>query len=75
MTYKEFKEWCNDRAADGCWGMTTAMVCIDIIGKINRLPFWKRNRIWKEDYESDVVEGIVEPINKKIREVKENINE
>lgn len=31
MTFKEFESWCNDRAADGCWGIVTAIICIDNI--------------------------------------------
>ena len=34
MTFKEFVEWCNDRACDGCWGMIESMVCMDIISSI-----------------------------------------
>ena len=34
MTYKEFREWCNDRACDGQWGMNTAMFCIKILTQI-----------------------------------------
>lgn len=25
MKFKEFSAWCNDRACDGCWGMTEAI--------------------------------------------------
>lgn len=28
MKFKEFENWCNERACDGCLGMLTAMVCI-----------------------------------------------
>ena len=34
MEYKEFVRWCNERAADGCWGMQTAMICASIIAEI-----------------------------------------
>lgn len=68
MTYKEFVAWCNDRTCDGCWGMLTAAVCIDIIQKMQSTPFWKRKKKWKE-YEHQVVTEIVNPTNEKIREV------
>ena len=68
MTYKEFKNWCNNRACDGCWGMKEAIICIGIIQEIEIMPFWKRNKRWKE-LEKDVVTTLVEPINKKIEEV------
>ena len=70
MSYREFREWCNQRACDGCWGMHEAMICIDICGEIQKLPFWKRKKKWRE-YERDVVTLIVEPTNAKIREATE----
>lgn len=66
MSFKEFKKWCNDRACDGCWGFLDALVCIDIIREIDRLPFWKREKVWKEK-ELQVLDEIVNPINEKIR--------
>ncbi len=68
MTYKEFVKWCNERACDGCWGMITAMVCIDIMRRIKKIPFWKREKYWKAEYEQKVLDEIVNPINKKIAE-------
>ena len=68
MTYKEFVRWCNDRACDGCWGMLTSMVCIDIIEQMKSTPFWKRKKKWKE-YEQKVEAELVNPTNEKIHEV------
>lgn len=67
MSYKEFLRWCNKRAHDGCWGMLEALTCCDIIGEIKNLPFWKRERRWRE-IEREVVTEIIEPTNAKIRE-------
>lgn len=70
MTYKEFFAWCNDRAADGCWGIETAIYCIDIINQIRKEPFWKREKKWKELNEKyTIVEDIINPINNKINEI------
>lgn len=69
MTYKEFNAWCNDRACDGCWGILTAITCAELIRHLNRLPFWKREKAWQEMREQ-VLDGIVNPINEKIREYK-----
>lgn len=66
MTFKEFTTWCNERACDGQWGMLTAMVCIDLMAEIRKIPFWKRERVWRERYEKQVLAEIVEPINQKI---------
>ena len=65
MKFKEFVNWCNDRAADGCWGMNTAIVCIAIINEVRELPFWKREKYWKEKDEEGVIREIIEPIEKK----------
>jgi hypothetical protein len=37
MTYKEFKEWCNDRACDGAWGVYQAMTYIKIMEAIDSI--------------------------------------
>ena len=70
MTYKEFCAWCNERACDGCWSARTAIYCLDITAKINRLPFCKREKEWlkvKDAIETDVVSVI----NEKIKSLKE----
>lgn len=69
MTYRQFRAWCNKRAADGCWSMKTAMFCINIVGDIEKIPFWRREKVWKEKYEEEIKRDIVEPIEKKMVEV------
>lgn len=69
MSFKEFIVWCNERACDGCWGMITAMACIDLMETVKKQPFWKREKFWKQEYEQRVLDEIVNPINKKIEEV------
>lgn len=69
MTYKAFLRWCNKRCHDGCWGMLEALTCLYIIGEIRNLPFWKREKKWRE-CEQAVVTEIVEPTNAKIRELQ-----
>ena len=69
MKFREFVSWCNQRAADGCWGMLEAMVCVDIIETVRKERFWKREKFWKEKYADDVLEQIVNPIEKKIEEM------
>ena len=71
MKFKEFCEWCNDRASDGCWSMITAMCCVDILSDIRKEPFWRREKIWKSKYEKDVVNDIVKPIEQKIKNCTE----
>lgn len=66
MKFKEFVNWCNERACDGCWGTLTAMACIDSIGEVKKVPFWKREKFWKENYEQQVLEEIINPIEKKL---------
>ena len=72
MKFREFVSWCNQRAADGCWGMLEAMVCIDIMEKVKQERFWRREKFWKEKYADDVLEQIVNPIEKKIEEMVRN---
>ena len=70
MTFKEFVSWCNARAADGCWSFSRAVYCLEVIDDVRSVPFWRRKKKWRE-YEQMVVDYVVEPINRRIREVKE----
>lgn len=72
MKYKEFSDWCNQRACDGCWSMKTAIYCIGVCETINAEQFWKREKLWKKEYESFVVTNIVDVINEKIKKFKIN---
>lgn len=72
MKFREFVSWCNQRAADGCWDMLEAVVCIDIMEKVKQERFWRREKFWKEKYADDVLEQIVNPIEKKIEEMVRN---
>lgn len=69
MKYKEFVDWCNQRACDGCWSSKTAIVCLEFMKTIDNFPFWKREKVWREYYEKTVVEGIIKPINEKMKEM------
>lgn len=69
MKYREFLNWCNQRACDGCWSFGTATFCINLINKIKKKPFWKREKYWKE-HEEFVVKNVVNVINKKIQDLK-----
>ena len=48
--------------------MLTAMVCIDLMEKMRKVPFWKRERVWKEKYEKQVMDEIVNPVEEKMKE-------
>ena len=66
MRYRRFKKWCNDRTVDGCWEHAEARICLNIVSEIDRLPFWKREKAWKQE-EDFIVNVIVNPINCMIR--------
>jgi hypothetical protein len=68
MKYKEFQSWCNDRAADGCWDYKGTVYCIELLSILNSFPFWKREKIWKTEYEAEVVSKIIQPIHEKMIE-------
>lgn len=69
MTFKQFSHWCNTRACDGCWGMLEALICIDIYNEIQKHHFWKREKVWREQYRDKVITEIINPIEKKIAEM------
>lgn len=68
MKFKDFVKWCNDRAIDGCWDMQTAMDCSKLISEIRKINRWKRNKLWKQKYEKDIVNDIIIPLDK-MREI------
>ena len=70
MTFKEFRTWCNERACDGCWGFAETITCIDIMKKVQKENFWKREKVWQKEYAWYVVPNIVEKKKKKIKEFK-----
>ena len=72
MTYKQFSKWCNDRAADGCWGFKEASLCCYVITEIQKLPFWKREKAWRGE-EEFIVNKIVNPINDMIQAYEESL--
>lgn len=77
MSYREFNRWCNDRCFDGKWGYNEALECTFIIDKINSLPIWKRNKYWKDKYEFDIVNRIINRTNHLINEytkIKDNVS-
>lgn len=69
MTFKEFSEWCNQRACDGFWDIATAIYCMDIGREINALPFWKREKAWNE-VKDFVEKEIVQVIEEKMALIK-----
>ena len=68
MTLKEFDDWCNERACDGHWGMNTAIICVGIIRAVYKIPFWKRKKVWNEEYR-EIAEEIVKVTNAKIEQI------
>lgn len=68
MTFKQFRRWCNDRACDGWWGHQEALLCIDVMSQIQKLPFWKRERVWKQ-IEGRMMLEVIGPTNRKIKEI------
>ena len=70
MKFKEFYKWCNERACDACWGMREAVICVGVMEDMKKVPFWKREKIWKERYEDEIVYSIVNPTNELIEKYK-----
>ena len=49
--------------------MLTAMASIDLIQQVRKIPFWRREKFRKENYEHQVLDEIVNPIEKKLEEM------
>jgi hypothetical protein len=71
MKFKEFLDWCNQRAFDGCWGRMEAIRCIEIIDEVRAKPFWRREKEWQRlNAEYSIEKDLVIPINKMIEEAR-----
>lgn len=68
MSFREFEKWCNDRAFDGCWGMCEAIICIGALNQVRKHPFWRREKVWREEFREFIEENIVKLINQMIEE-------
>lgn len=68
MTFKEFMEWCNNRACDGVWNLREVMEVVDVISDVRKKLPWRQEKYWKKRYESRVMQQIVIPTNKRIEE-------
>ena len=68
MKFKEFTDWCNRRACDGCWGMTEAICCCETAEAVYKFPFWKREKMWREIYRDNIM-PVVNATNQRIKEV------
>ena len=67
MTYNEFCDWCNLRACDGYWSADIAKICCHIIVTMRKVPFWKREKIWRRVYkELEIEEVCVKPTNERM---------
>lgn len=70
MKFREFVDWCNQRACDGCWSMQTAVFCIDVVQQVRKQPFWKREKKWQElNADGYIEKAVIFPIEEKIAEV------
>ena len=51
MSCEEFYEFCNNRACDGNWSAVEALVCLDIVDKLNNVKvkgfFFKKKKLKK----------------------------
>ncbi|MBQ7792909.1 MAG: hypothetical protein IJ366_00475 [Clostridia bacterium] len=69
MKYKEFVDWCNERACDGRWDIETAIFCGRVIDFMSSVPFWKRKIIWEKL--KNKVAIVVSVTNAQIKEITE----
>jgi hypothetical protein len=65
ISFKQFSDWCNKRAADGKWGMTNAIECSQLCSDMYKIFFLNREKVWKEKYEPHMRE-LVNEIERKI---------
>jgi len=70
MKFKEFNDWCSERACDGRWGSYEAINCATACAIILAKPFWKREKFWENYEHREMLERIVDETNKIIERVE-----
>lgn len=74
ISFKEFCDWCTCRAGDGFWSKNTAITCMAIGDAVYKKWFsWRRERYWREIFEKDVREQIVNPTERAIVAYKKSM--
>lgn len=70
MKYKEFVNWCNERACDGWWGMDLTMLCIGVMQDIIKEFFWEKVKAWRKHELYEYICQHISQINIKIENNK-----
>ena len=65
MKFKEFSEWCNERACDGCWDMCTADQCSSICQEIYSYPIRKREKEFQKYVKETNLIEVINNLNKR----------
>lgn len=60
MKYKEFLKWYNDNVSAFQFS-SISKLCSEIIEELQAIKWWKRERIWKRDFEEAVIRNIIVP--------------
>ena len=67
MKFKEFIDWCHQRAADGYWTYAEALICITVIDHVYKERFWRREKAWKKKYSNMIIKRIIKPVEQRIK--------
>ena len=74
LTYRQFKDWCNERCCDGKWSAMHALIAIKLIDIMENQTFWKKNSEWENNWKQYAMQLIssVENANTELKECGEN---
>ena len=73
MTFKEFMAWYYDQTYDGFWNLREVAEVVNIIADVRKKLPWRREKYWKKQYESRVMQKIVIPIKKRKKIIEESL--
>ena len=59
MTYKEFINWTNDRAADGKWSLVLCSMCIEARKAVEKVPSYYHERAWKQILDNTTLKSMI----------------
>lgn len=65
MKFKDFAKWYEQNSSNSHWNSSMSSYCENVIRKLRNVKWWRRERVWKRNYEDIVLRNIVVPFKVK----------
>lgn len=65
MKFKDFTKWYEQNSGSSSWNSAMSSYCENVIHELRNVAWWRRERVWKRNYEDIVLRNIVVPFKVK----------